>query len=143
MAIINRDNGASQQQDVYNVSVGALGTGVTKHLVVVPYPCTLQSIRNSAQGLSNALTLSFEVIRGSGSSGIAIGISGMVVQNRSTSGVVGFSGLAAAGSTLLNFQAGDVVQMISSGSNGAVSDLVMQLVVKKTQDIVSYNGVVS
>jgi len=142
MAICNRDMGASQQQDVYNVSLGAVGTGVTKYLAVMPYPCTMQSVRSAAQGLSNALTIAFEVIRGAGSSGIAIGISGMVLQNRSTSGVVGFSGLAAAGSTLLSFQAGDVVQVISSGANGAVSDLVLEMVVQKTQDFVSYNGVV-
>lgn len=142
MAIANREMGASGQQDVYNVSVGSLATAVTKFVAVMPYPCTMQSVRSAAQGLSNALTLSFEVIRGSGSSGIAIGISGMVLANRSTSGVAGFSGLAAAGSTLLAFQAGDVVQVISSGANGAVSDLVLQLVVQKTQDIVSYNGVV-
>lgn len=142
MAIGNRDMGASQQHDVYNVSVGALGTAITKFVAVMPYPCTMESVRSAAQGLSNTLSLAFEVIRGAGSSGIAIGISGMVLANRSTSGVVGFSGLAAVGSTLLSFQAGDVVQVISSGANGAVSDLVLEMVVQKTQDFVSYNGVV-
>lgn len=141
MAIVNRDLDASQQKDIVNAPLGAVATGVTRHVCVIAYPCTLQSVRASAQGVSNAMQIAFEVIRGAGSSGIPIGISNMVLQNRSVSGVVGFSGLAAAGSTLLNFVAGDVVQIVSSVANGNATDLTLQLVLKKTQDIVSHNGV--
>lgn len=140
MAIINRDKDASEQRDWVNVPVGAIATGVTKNLVVIPYPCTLQSVRASAQGVSNAMQVAFEVLRGTGSSGIPIGISNLVLQNRGTSGLQGFSGLAAVGSTLLSFQTGDVLQIVTSVANGNATDLVLQCVLKKIQDIVSLNG---
>lgn len=143
MAIVNRDLDASQQKEMVQVNLGAVATGATRFCAIIPYPCTLQSVRNSAAGVSNAMQVAFEVIRGSGSSGIPIGISNMVLQNRSTSGVVGFSGLAATGSTLLNLLAGDVIQVVTSVSNGNATDLLLEFVLKKSQDIVSYNGISS
>lgn len=143
MAIINRDLDVSQTKDVVHAPLGAVATGVTRFLCVVPYPCTLQSVRAAAAGVSNAMQVAFEVIRGAGSSGIPMGISNMVLQNRSTSGVIGFSGLAAVGSSLLSLVAGDVIQAVSSVANGNATDLTLELVLKKTQDIVSHNGVAS
>lgn len=141
MAIVNRDCDVSQQKEVVNLNVGAVATGATRFVYVAPFPFTLQSVRNAAAGVSNAMQVAFEKITGAGSSGIPIGISNMILQNRSVSGVIGFSGLAAVGSTLLNFNAGDVLQIVSSVANGNATDLALQLVVKKTQDIVSHNGV--
>ena len=144
MAIVNRDLDPSQQKDVVEANLGAVATGVTKHLLVAPYPGSLQSVRASAQGVSNAMQLAFSKLTflvGVGSTAIGMGISNMVLQNTSVSGVIGYSGLAAQGSTLLNFQAGDVIQVVSSVSNGNATDLCLQLVLKRTQDIVSMNGI--
>lgn len=144
MPICNRDLDASQQKDVINVPVGSMATGVTRQLAVIPYPCTLQSVRYFAVGVSNAMQVAvnnYRFVVGAGATTIAMGISNIVLQNTSLSGVVGFSGLAAVGSTLLQFNAGDVVQIVSSVSNGNATDLVIDLVLKKTQDIVSHNGV--
>lgn len=142
MAIVNRDNHPSEQKVVINAQLGAMATGVTRFVAVMPYPCALESVRAAAAGVSNAMQLAFEKITGAGSSGVAMGISNMVLQNRSVSGVVGFSGLAAQGSTLLQMNTGDTLQVISSVSNGNATDLTLEFVVKKLQDIVSHNGVV-
>lgn len=141
MAIVNRDKDTSEQKEVFNIQLGAVATGVTRFLHVAAYPFTLESVRASAAGVSNAMQVAFEKITGAGSSGVPIGISNLVLQNRSVSGIVGFSGLAASGSTLLNFNAGDVLQVVTSVSNGNATDLLLQAVIRKTQDIVSYNGV--
>ena len=141
MPIVSRDLDVSEQKEMVHAQLGAVATAATRFCVVVPYPCVLQSVRYAAAGVSNSMQAAVEVIRGSGSSGIPIGISNIVLQNRSTSGVVGFSGLAATGSTLLALLAGDVLQVVTSVSSGNATDLLLQFVLKKSQDIVSYNGV--
>mgnify|MGYP007027866142 FL=1 len=143
MAIVNRDKDASEQKDVINVSLGALATSVTKQVAVLPYPCTLVGLRASALGVSNAMQVAMQVnrfIAGTGATAINLGISNLVLVNVGTSGVQGFSGLAAVGSTLLALQAGDVLQVVTSVANGNTTDLCMNFIVKKTQDIVSLNG---
>jgi hypothetical protein len=139
MPIVNRSCDDSQQKDVVHAPLGSVATGVTRHVAVVPYACTLDSLRYTAQGVSNAMQVALEVIRGAGSSGIAIGISNIVLQNRSVSGVVSVSILPAAGSTLRSLVAGDVLQVISSVANGNATDLTLELVLEKVQDIVQYN----
>lgn len=141
MAIVNRDKDATEQKEVCAVQLGAVATAATRFLKIAEYPFVLESVRVSAAGVSNAMQLAFEKITGAGSSGTPIGISNVVLQNRSTSGIVGFSGLAAVGSTLLSFAAGDVIQGVTSVSNGNATDLLVEFVIKKTQDIVSYNGI--
>jgi len=141
MAIVNRDLDASQQKIVVEHQLGAVATGVTRFFFIAPFPCTLEQVRVAAAGVSNAMQLAFEKITGAGSSGLPIGISNIVLQNRSVSGIVGFSGLAAVGSTLLNLNYGDVLQVVSSVSNGNATDLIVHAVLKKTQDIVSHDGV--
>jgi hypothetical protein len=142
MAIINRDLDPSQQKDVVAVNLGAVATGVTRQLFVAPYPGQLQTVRSSAAGVSNAMQLAFSKLTfvAAGSTAIGMGISNMILQNTSTSGVIGYSGLAAQSSTLLLFQAGDVIQVVSSVANGNATDLAIALVVKRTQDIVSMNS---
>lgn len=140
MAIVNRDLHSSQQKVVAEHQLGAVATGATRFFFIAPFPCVLEQIRVSAAGVSNAMQLAFEKITGAGSSGIPMGISNLVLQNRSVSGIVGYSGLAAVGSTLLNLNYGDVVQVVSSVTNGNATDLLVHAVLKKTQDIVSYDG---
>ncbi len=143
MAIVNRDKDASEQRDVISASLGALATGVTKQVAVLPYPCTLQSLRAAALGVSNAMQVAIQVnrfIAGTGATAINLGISNLVLVNVGTSGVQGFSGLAAVGSTLLALQQNDVLQIVTSVANGNTTDLAIEFVVKKTQDIITLNG---
>lgn len=145
MALVNRDCDVSQQKDVLDwQSVGSVATGTTLFLGVVPYPCALQSLSAAAHGVSNAMQVTFNVERfivGAGVTVIPIGVSNLVLQNYSVSGILGFSGLAAQGSTLLNMLYGDVLTATTSGTNGNALDILLDLVLKKTQDIVSHNGV--
>lgn len=143
MAITNADNHVSQQKDVVSVKLGAQATGATVLVHNFVYPCTLQGLRASALGVSNAMQVAFiknYFVPGAGLTSIAIGISNLVLQNASVSGSQNFSGLAATGSTLLNFNAGDYLTVNTSVANGNATDLVVTMVVKKTQDIVAYNG---
>lgn len=140
MAINNRDCAAGNQKDVVQVNLGAVATGATRTVAIAPYPCTLQSVRAVAYGVSNAMQVAFEKISGAGSSGFPCGISNMVLQNRSLSGVVGFSGLLAPGATILAFAAGDALQIVTSVANGNATELLLEVVLKKTQDIVTHNG---
>jgi hypothetical protein len=148
MGLVNRDKDASEQKDVIfyslNGPAGAtnLVTGVTRYLGVVPYPCVLQSIGVVAAGVSSAMQIAFsKTTFAAGITTYAVSISNLVLQNFGTSGQVGYSGLAAAGSTLLSFQAGDQLMMTTSVANSACTDLMLNIVLKKVQDIVSINGV--
>lgn len=147
MALVNRDKDPSEQKEVLPwASRGAVATGVTLFLGVVPYPCALQSLSAAAHGVSNAMQLAFNVERfvvGAGITVIPIGISNLVLVNQSTSGILGFSGLVAQGSTLLSLQYGDVLSATTSVANGNALDITLEMVLKKSQDIVSYNGVSS
>lgn len=149
MAIVNRDKDVSEQKEcIYYASAGPAGastlvTGVTRNIAVVPFPCTLQSVGWIALGVSAAMQVAFNktTFVSGGATTYAVGISNLVLQNFGTSGQIGYSGLAVPGSTLLNFQAGDQVQIVTSVANSAASDLLLAMVFKKIQDIVSYNGV--
>lgn len=144
MAIVNRDMDATEQRDVYNDIIQAIPVGTTYTAVVLPYPCTLQSIRTSTHGVSNAMQVAWNklvYVSGSGLTLIPIGISNLILVNHASIGVQGSSYLAAQGSTLLSFQAGDCLALTTSVANGNALNICVQAVFKKTQDIVSMNGV--
>jgi hypothetical protein len=149
MGLVNRDKDASEQKDVvFYASAACAGsstlvTGVTRVIAMVPYPCVLANIGVAALGCSGAMAVSFakNTFAGGGLTSYAVSISNLILQNFGTSGQVGYSGLAAAGSTLLQFQAGDQLVMSTSVANTACTDLLLNIALKKVQDIVSINGV--
>lgn len=154
MAIVGRDLDVSERKVAFQWSnqVGGqslnvlnsavIATGTTLTMFMVPFPCTVQSGSIYSQGLSGAPQIGVFVNRfAAGITSMGIGISNMVLTAFGTSGVQGLSGLAPAGSTLLNLQTGDLLVVQTSVANTAITQLVVELVVKKTQDIVSYNSV--
>lgn len=146
MALTNRDKDASEQKDVIHWhSVGAVATGTTLYFGVVPAPALLQSVKVTAHGVSNAMQVALNVERftSGGITVIPVGISNVVLQNMSVSGALGFSGLVAQGSSLLVLQEGDLLSGTTSVANSNALDLTLELVIKKTQDFVAYNGVSS
>lgn len=147
MAITNRDLDVSQQKDVYSGVVPILlGVGATHPMFQLPYPATLQSARAGAFGTSGSPQAIFRVSRfivGSGFTSINLGISNLVLPAFGTSGTLAYSGLAPTGSTLLNLLAGDVLGVEVAGANSAIEKLVIEMVVRKTQDFVSHNGTAS
>ena len=140
MGIINRDLDASQARFDFQERFANTGVSTILPLALFSFPGTIQSVRLGAYGLSGAPIYSFFIdrfIAGTGYTAIPIGISGYLPSVMGTSGINGFSGLAAAGSTLLNFQAGDLMYAVSSGANTAASHLISSVVVKQTQDYIS------
>lgn len=154
MAIVARDLDVSEKKDVltYTSQFGGqslalnggnvIATGTTLFMGMVPYPCTIQSGAVFALGISGAPQISLGLQRfAAGATNYTIGISNMVLSAFGTSGVQGLSGLPVAGSTLLNLLQNDVIVVTTAGANTAITNLIVQLVVKKTQDIVAYQGV--
>ena len=150
MALVNRDKDVSEQKDVYSLQLSGglttVATGATAWIGLMPYPGVIQSMKVAAAGLSGAPLVSLQTLRfAAGGTTIAVSISGLVCSEFGTSGMIGtgFSGLAAAGSTLLSVQAGDILQIQTGGANTAARNMIVEVVVKKTQDYVSYNGISS
>lgn len=141
MAIVNRDLDASQQKETFNVVLKTVINNATLSVAVFPYPCTIDSIRTVCNGISGAPTALFFRSPAAGITLEAIGTTGLV-PSLGVSGVISSqSFLVGAGSTLLSFPANGVLTMISGGGTGAAADAVLvQVVVKKVQEIVAHNG---
>ncbi len=157
MAIVNRDKDVSEQKEVFvwsstpasGISYGlGLGVGVTLLLAgPMPFPYILQSMNAIATGNSTGPQLVPLIIRAAvgGVTVIAVGISNMVIPNAASMSAtsLNYSGLAPTGSTLLIGQRGDILAAATAVANSAVNTLVVNMVVKKTQDIVSMNNISS
>jgi len=149
MAIVNRDKDASEQRDVYVVKLGGtsggasgiIAAGTTFALVPIAYPCELQSVRTYTQGASGSPILSFYknvYVSGVGQTVYAMGVSGIPLVNFASIGLQGASILPSSGSTTIQLNAGDVI--IANNVTGAATEIVVELALKKLQDIVSVNG---
>lgn len=144
MAVLNRTKDASEQKEVVEFSWNAgFVTGATQLIAHVPYPCTVQSMEGGVLGSSLAPEMKLRALRmtSGGATSIALSISNMILAPLGTSGCLGYSGLAAAGSTLLQLQYKDVLVAEMGGSTAAADKGVLSIVIKKTQDIVSMNNV--
>lgn len=144
MAIVNRDKDVSEQKECMAwKSQAQVSTGATLFMEPLPYPAVFQSVAVAAIGLSGSPQIDFFALRfAGGQTSIPLSISNMVVSAFGTSGTIGagYSGLQATGSTLLILQQGDVIGFHTSVANTAAAQLMLNMVIKKTQDIVSCNG---
>ncbi len=139
MGIINRTNDASEQKDLVQTSFQAVGTAFTLLIHKAPRAQVITDAKCSTTGLSGAATVALALERfvvGAGLTHIAIG-GALTVANLSTSGSQTFS-LPAAGSTLLNLAAGDVLCALTGGANAAAVQYLIDVVVQNTQDIKSW-----
>ncbi len=149
MPVINRTGDVSEQKEWASwTSSSSIGTGATiPYIGPIPFPYQVQSIQAFAIGMSGAPQLAFSIFRSfpnnGGNTVIAIGISNMVLTNGITSLPSSYSGLVAQNSTLLIGKAWDTLLFTTSGANSAATQLVVNCVIKKTQDIVSHNGISS
>lgn len=161
MAITNRDHDASEQRDYLTWAAGLPSQGATftianspgyvatgQTLVLfgpMPYPYILQSMCAVTNGASGAPQLVPFVIRPlvGGATNIALSISNMVIANSASlsTSSLNYSGLAPAGSTLLLGQRGDILMASTAGSNTACTQLLVNAVVKRVQDVVTMNGI--
>lgn len=163
MAIVGRDLDVSERKVAFQWastpkdalvtnSVGnsllstAIGQSQLINMFMIPFPCTIQNgliacFGGGSGGISGSVTVTLNVTRFASGQTTYLFASFTPCQF-GVSGAMAFSGMLAAGNTLLNLQFGDLIQMVTS-STGAMNDVILQLVVKKTQDIVAYDGVVT
>jgi hypothetical protein len=96
----------------------------------------IQTAKAYAAGLSGAPTSTLYVERfvvGTGGSTFAVG--GALTHSAfGTSGIQSYS-LPASGSSLLDCQAGDVIRVLTAGSNAALGELMVDIVLKNVADI--------
>lgn len=146
MPIQNRDNGLSQQREVFSFKVGTapIVTGESYGAFIVPFPCAIQAAFFAAFGLSGSPQYNLKVSRftSGGATSISVGISNITIAVAAgvSSSSQGWSGLNTLGSTLLQLQSGDVLVVGTAGANTAVDDLSIAVVVQKSQDIVQHFG---
>jgi len=139
MAIINRDHDISEKREVVEFSQRTLVTGASYIITQVPYKCDVQGAYVAAIGLSGSPILSFNAVRFNATGGqtvIALGVSGVVLTAFGTSGIQGFSGMQALGSSLLSLIPGDLLAMTLTGTNSAADSAIVDIVLAKSDDIV-------
>lgn len=142
MGLTNRDKDSSEQKQTFTASFGAVATGSTLSLAVVPWPAELKAVRAAAHGLSGSPTVDLRILRfvsGAGMTAIAGGMTTLTLQAVGTSGVQS-GALASAGSSLLQLQAGDVITATHGAANTNVLGVSYALVLQALQDIKSHFG---
>lgn len=140
MGIINRTLDVSEQYDKVQLYQKATATGVDYFVYRCPRNMQIQTARSYCLGLSGTPTTTLKLTRfvvGAGQT--TISISGALTNVAfGTSGIQSMS-LPAAGSSLLNLQAGDILIATSGGSNAALTDLMVEVVVKNVADIKTWS----
>lgn len=151
MALVNRDKDQSEQREVYQtilkttasgISAGianpGVATGTTSVLCQIPYPSTLTAVEESVWGLSGTPTHSLWIYRFAGGfTSIQIGAS-LNPTAFGTSGALAHSLYAAATFPL---QTGDLLALYALGTNAAVAEADVTVVIRALQDIKTDFGV--
>lgn len=157
MGIINRDLSTSEQRTTFEFySSGAVATGITGIVCIVPYPCSVDGFQAVAFGSSGAPTLQLIVSRFTPGTGATptIGLStfnigstfALIAFGTSGVGAVGTSVLPLGtsfpviGSTTTQLQANDVIMYQTGGSNAAVTGLGIELVIRPLNDLTKFFG---
>lgn len=163
MSVFNRSKDVSEQRERFyipmngNVGIatgtstwtGVIPTGVTMTAMIVPYPCTIDEAQISAWGLSGTpqYTLAvnrfiagtgfttWNIAQGTSNTPAAYGTSGAGAFGTSTLGWSGMVFLNAAGSTLNNLVANDLLTVTTGGANTAAVSVCVGIVLKPIQDV--------
>jgi hypothetical protein len=141
MAIVNRDLDSSQQLYIVQRGCGAVATGVSTWVGAVPSPGQILGVQLTGKGLSAVPVYQLAIARwtSAGITRIALGSAMTLAVAFGTSGGMIGQSFAANGS-LSAVQAGDVLTVNSSGADTAVTDLIVSVVIKATQDIKQSHG---
>lgn len=136
MSIIDQNLDSSVRKELQTVVIGALATGVSSILAVVPYNAILQGVNVAAFGLSGAPVHSLSVYRNAGGlTSVGLGLT-LTVQTFGTSGAIGYS-IAPPGVSLL---AGDLLVQLSGVANTAITGEVLGLVWRSLDDVRVYTN---
>lgn len=136
MAIVNRDLDPSQQ--TYTVggnNLGVVATGATIWVGVVPVAGQLSEVKLFARGLSGLPTYQLAIQRATagGITGIPLGSAIALTAAFGVTNAVGAT--FAPNSSLAAVVPGDMIIVNSGVANTAVTDLVVDVVIRATQDI--------
>jgi len=137
MGIINRTNDASEQKDLLTAAQPNVVNQQEIPICIVPRACTVTDAKASLVGISGAPTILLKALRfvaGTGGSTFNLGTT-FAITAFGTSGMVGYS-LVAAGSSQLSLQKGDLLLAVQGGGTGAASTAtIVEVVVQNIQDI--------
>lgn len=141
MGFVNANKDSSEQQTVVEQTFRDTTTGQSAFVILrAPHALQIMGVSAIAVGLSGSPTSQLALERfivGSGLTVIAIG-GALTHANWGTSGAQGFS-LPAAGSSLLNLAAGDLLTIQTAVANTGAKVLHITAVVKALQDIKSFS----
>lgn len=137
MAIVNRDLDVTQQPYSVTTVAGAVATGITTLVHLVPNPSQLVAAGIKAFGLSGSPVYSLNVLRATADGPTLIGLGATVTAVGGLSAVV--QGFSITGMTN-PLQTGDVLMLNSGAANTAVTGLVLTTVFKPLQDVKTYFG---
>jgi len=136
MGIINRTLADSEQKKQMDQVISTTKTAVSYPIYRAPCAMVISDARSAMMGISGTPTSTLQIQRFVAGAGLTtIAISGaLTVTAQGTSGPQQYS-LPAAGSSLLNLSAGDVVVATQGGANAGADALYVALVVSSLQDI--------
>lgn len=140
MGIANRDKDASEKNYVVSAQLGAVATGVSTIVGIVPSAGQLLGFQVTGKGLSAVPVYQLAVARWTtaGITGVAFGSALTLSAAFGLSGgVIG----ASFNSASYALQAGDLLMLNSSGANTAVADSAIAVVIQATQDIKQNCGI--
>ncbi len=135
MSIANRTKDLSEQKDLVAFAIDDTITGRIYPIYLAPRAQLITDAKSFALGLSGAPTTSLFLNRfivGTGFASYALG-GALTVSALGTSGYQTFS-LPATGNSVLALSAGDVITAKAGGSNAALTDMGIELVVQNIQD---------
>lgn len=141
MGFSNRDLDVSQQKVIKQfASASTIATSATMLIASVPVQGVLKSINLSAFGLSGAPHLEINILKFAGGQTAVSGVGNtLVVTAFGTSGSIGFS-LVAAGSSLLQVSAGDLIVLKTGNANTAMATCVVDVVIGAVADVMAVYG---
>lgn len=138
MAIVNRDLDSSQQPAVVYKEVGALATGVTTLIALIPNSCQVVAAGLKAYGLSGAPQYSLSLFRATTNGPTLIGLGATVTAVGGLSAA--FQGFSITLGATVFAETGDVLCINSGVSNTAVTGLSVAVALKPLQDVKTYFG---
>lgn len=135
MGVINRECDVSERRHELSVKIAGTVTGSSVALIAVPYNCKVVGAYQAARGLSGSPThflIADRFIVGSGATQIGGWAATLAVTAFGTSGAQGFS---CPGSSFITLNAGDLLSLYPTGTNAAVAEVTVTLVLECIDDI--------
>jgi len=139
MGILNRDLAPSQQRDLFTINTGAMATGGTYTVCLVPYPCQLATVAMNFFGVSNTPSLNLDITRYN-SAGVTT-ITGAITTLAQAGATLAVGATVSSGSSLVTMQAGDIITARISGTNANITGGILTLVLQALQDVKTEFGV--